>query len=177
MFRIILLYGVPGALIVGAPLFWGMVSGQQNNEPGAIIGYTTMLVALTGVFLGVKHYRDRELGGVVKFLPALGVGLAISAVASLGWVIAWEAALAVTKFDFGAVYSQMMLEEAQKSGASAEKLAQVAKDGQAFAEMYRNPLMRVPLTFIEMFPIGVVISLISAALLRNSRFLPARALA
>ena len=80
-------------------------------------------------------------------------------------------------FDFGAVYSQMMLEEAQKSGASAEKLAQVAKDGQAFAEMYRNPLMRVPLTFIEMFPIGVVISLISAALLRNSRFLPARALA
>jgi hypothetical protein len=177
MFRIILLYGVPGALIVGAPLFWGMVSGQQNNESGAIIGYTTMLVALTGVFLGVKHYRDRELGGVVKFLPALGVGLAISAVASLGWVIAWEAALAVTKFDFGAVYSQMMLEEAQKSGASAEKLAQVAKDGQAFAEMYRNPLMRVPLTFIEMFPIGVVISLISAALLRNSRFLPARALA
>jgi len=103
MFRIILLYGVPGALIVGAPLFWGMVSGQQNNESGAIIGYTTMLVALTGVFLGVKHYRDRELGGVVKFLPALGVGLAISAVASLGWVIAWEAALAVTKFDFGAV--------------------------------------------------------------------------
>jgi hypothetical protein len=179
--RLILLYGVPGALIFAAPLLWGMLSfdpaGGAMPETGAIIGYLTTLVALTGVLHGMKHYRDRVLGGFITFLPALGMGLAISAVASLGWVIAWEAALAVTKFDFGGVYSQMMLEEAQKSGASAEKLAQVAKDGQAFAEMYRNPLMRVPLTFIEMFPIGVVISLISAALLRNSRFLPAGALA
>jgi Protein of unknown function (DUF4199) len=175
MLRIILLYGIPGAIIVGGPLFWGMVSGQQNNESGAIIGYTTMLVALAGVFLGVKHYRDRELGGVVKFLPALGVGLAISAVASLGWVIAWEASLMVTKFDFGAVYANMMLESAKAEGASAEKLAQVAKEGQDFATMYANPVMRVGITFLEMFPIGVVISLVSAALLRNSRFLPARA--
>ncbi len=175
MFRIILLYGIPGAIIVGGPMLYGMLTGQQDAANGAIIGYTTMLVALTGVFLGVKHYRDRDLGGVIKFLPALGVGLAISAVASLGWVIAWEASLAITKFDFGAVYSQMMLEQAKADGASAEKLAQVAKEGRDFAAMYANPVFRMGMTFIEMFPIGVVISLVSAALLRNSRFLPARA--
>ncbi|MEQ1784561.1 MAG: DUF4199 domain-containing protein [Hyphomonadaceae bacterium] len=175
MFRIILLYGIPGAIIVGGPMLWGMLTGQQDQSNGAIIGYTTMLVALTGVFLGVKHYRDRDLGGVIKFLPALGVGLAISAVASLGWVIAWEISLAITKFDFGAMYSQMMIESAKAEGASAVKLAQVAKDGQAFAVMYANPLFRMGMTFIEMFPIGIVISLVSAALLRNSRFLPAQA--
>ena len=37
-----------------------------------------------------------------------------------------------------------------------------------------NPLVRVPITFIEMFPVGVIISLLSALLLRNSRFMPAR---
>jgi hypothetical protein len=105
------------------------------------------------------------------------VGLAISAVASLGWVIAWEISLAATKFDFAAVYNEMMLEQARSEGASAEKLAQVAKDGQAFADMYANPIIRVGITFLEMFPIGAVIALISAALLRNSRFLPARAAA
>ena len=136
-----------------------------------------MLVALTGVFLGVKHYRDRELGGVIKFLPALGVGLAISAVASLGWVIAWEMSLAITKFDFGAMYSQMMVDNAKAEGASAERLSQVVKDARAFADMYANPFISMGMTFIEMFPIGIVISLISAALLRNSRFLPARAAA
>lgn len=178
MWRIILLYGVPGAIIVGGPLLWGMLTGKQDEGgSGAIIGYTTMLVALTGVFLGVKHYRDRELGGVIKFLPALGVGLAISFVASLGWVIAWEMSLAITKFDFGAVYSQMMLEQAKAEGATPERLAQVAKDGADFAAMYANPLIRMGMTLLEMFPIGIVISLISAALLRNSRFLPARAAA
>jgi hypothetical protein len=40
--------------------------------------------------------------------------------------------------------------------------------------MYSNPLYRLPITFVEMFPVGVLISLISAAVLRNSRVLPAR---
>jgi Protein of unknown function (DUF4199) len=181
MLRIILLYGLPGALIVGAPMVWGMLTFHPENdampENGAIIGYTTMLVALTGVFLGVKHYRDKVLGGVIKFLPALGMGLAISAVASLGWVIAWEISLAVTKFDFAAVYYDAMIEQARASGAAPEKIQQMTKEGQDFAAMYANPLMRMGITFVEMFPIGVVISLISAALLRNSRFLPARAVA
>lgn len=180
MLWIILGYGAAGAVIVGAPLLWGMLTMTAEvgmPENGALIGYTTMLVALTGVFLGVKHYRDKVLGGVTKFLPALGVGLGISAVASLGWVIAWEISLAVTKFDFVAVYNEMMLESARSEGASAERLAQIAKDGEAFGQMYANPAVRMGITFLEMFPIGVVISLISALLLRNSRFLPARAVA
>jgi len=178
MVWIILGYGAVGAVIVGGPMLWGMLNMPADGsmpENGALIGYTTILVALTGVFLGVKHYRDKVLGGVIKFLPALGVGLGISAVASLGWVIAWEISLAVTKFDFVAVYNQMTLDQARADGASAERLAQMAKDGEAFGQMYANPAIRMGITFLEMFPIGVVIALISAALLRNSRFLPARA--
>lgn len=178
MLRIILLYGLPGALIVGAPLAWGMLTLDLNApmpENGALVGYASMLVALTGVFLGVKQYRDKVRGGVVKFLPALGVGLGISAVASLGWVIAWEISLAVTKFDFVAAYYGAMVEQAQADGASAERIAEIKAEQAGFADMYANPLIRMAITFVEMFPIGVVISLISAGLLRNSRFLPARA--
>jgi hypothetical protein len=179
MLKIILLYGLPGAVIVGGPLLWGMLTFDVNSgempENGALIGYATILVALTGVFLGVKHYRDREKGGVIKFLPALGVGLGISAVASLGWVIAWEISLAITKFDFVAAYYGAMIEQAQADGATADKIAQMRTEQVGFASMYSNPVIRMGITFVEMFPIGVVISLISAALLRNSRFLPARA--
>jgi hypothetical protein len=178
MLRTILIYGLVGAVIVGGPLLWGMLTFDVNSgempENGALIGYATILVALTGVFLGVKHYRDKEKGGVIKFLPALGVGLGISAVASLGWVIAWEISLAMTKFDFVAAYYGAMIEQAQADGATAEKIAQMQADQAGFATMYSNPVIRVGITFVEMFPIGVVISLISAALLRNSRFLPAR---
>ncbi len=178
MLKIILLYGLPGAVIVGGPLLWGMLTFDPANgmpENGAVVGYATMLVALTGVFLGVKHYRDKVKGGVIKFLPALGVGLGISAVASLGWVIAWEISLAVTKFDFVATYYGAMIEQARADGTTAEQIAKLQTEQTGFAQMYSNPAIRVGITFIEMFPIGVVISLITAALLRNSRFLPARA--
>lgn len=178
MLRIILIYGLIGAAIVGAPMLWAMLTIDPTApmpENGALVGYATMLVALTGVFLGVKHYRDKVRGGVVKFLPALGVGLGISAVASLGWVIAWEVSLAVTKFDFVAVYYGAMIEQAQADGAGAERIAQLQSEQAGFASMYANPAIRMAITFVEMFPIGVIISLITAALLRNSRFLPARA--
>ena len=90
MIRTILIHGVIGALIVGvflaAGIFW------PNEKPptlGLVIGYTAQLLALSMVFIGVKSYRDKEKGGVIKFFPALGVGLAISEVASIGWAARW----------------------------------------------------------------------------------------
>jgi hypothetical protein len=44
----------------------------------------------------------------------------------------------------------------------------------AFRVQYANPLFRLPMTFAEIFPVGVLVSLISAAILRNPRVLPAR---
>ena len=90
-------------------------------------------------------------------------------------MIAWEISLAVTKFDFVATYYGAMIEQARADGATAEQIAKLQTEQTGFAQMYSNPAIRVGITFIEMFPIGVVISLITAALLRNSRLLPARA--
>lgn len=178
MLRAIVIYGLLGALVVGAFMVAGSLTwaegGQAPPENGVVVGYLTQLVALTAVFLGIKHHRDVALGGVIRFFPALGIGLGISAVASLGWVIGWEIVLAMSGLDFGAMMKEQMLAQAKASGASAEALAKVAADAQAFADMYKNPLIRMPISFIEMFPAGVLVSLASAGLLRNSRFLPAR---
>jgi len=48
---------------------------------------------------------------------------------------------------------------------------------QDFAMMYANPLFRMPITFTEILPVGILVSLFPALLLRNSRFMPARAAA
>jgi hypothetical protein len=176
MIRLILIYGVIAGLIVAVPMVWLMMTLTPDTAPenGALYGYLTMIVALTAVFLGIKHYRDQTLGGVVRFVPALVVGLGISAVASVFWVVGWEISLAFSGFDFAEAYSNATIEAARADGASEVELAEVRAEAEGFARMYANPLFRLPITFIEMFPIGVLISLISAALLRNSRFLPAR---
>jgi hypothetical protein len=46
---------------------------------------------------------------------------------------------------------------------------------EAFKLQYANPMIRMPMTFAEIFPVGLLVSLVSAGLLRNPRFLPARA--
>lgn len=178
MIAVILRYGIIGGLLVAIPMVWRMLSLEANDQAdplgGMLVGYLTMLVALTLVFVGIKHYRDRMLGGVIRFLPAFGLGLGISAVASLLYVVGWEISLAYSDFDFVGWYSNHLVESARASGASAERLAQVAAEAQAFRESYANPLVRVGFTFIEMMPVGILVSAISAAILRNSRVLPAR---
>ena len=177
MIALILRYGIVAGLIVATPMVWRMLAAHagDTHEPvaGMLVGYATMLVALTAVFLGVKHYRDKVLGGVIRFLPALGIGLAISALASLIYAIGWEISIANSSFDFIAFYKNLMIESARAKNPSPEVLAKAIADANSFATMYANPLYRFPLTFIEMFPVGLLVSLISAGILRNSRVLPA----
>jgi hypothetical protein len=174
---IILVYGIAAGLVVAVPMVALMLTLTAETAPdnGALYGYLTMIIALTAVFLGVKHYRDKVLGGAVRFVPALLVGLGISAVASVIYAIGWEISIALTGFDFAAASTRAMVEAARARGASAAELDQVTEQAAAFARMYANPLFRFPITFVEMFPIGVVVAALSAALLRNSRFLPTRA--
>jgi hypothetical protein len=177
MSRIILAYGLAAALVVGILMVGGTFlwirEGQPPSESGAVIGYLIQLLALTAVFLGIKRYRDVALGGVIRFLPALGVGTAISAVATLGWVIGWEIVLATSHLDFPGMMQEQMLAQAQARGASEAELREAAADAARFAELYGIAPIRWAISFIEMFPVGVLVSLVSAALLRNSRFMPA----
>lgn len=175
MSRIILIFGVAAGLIVAVP----MCLLIANAEPGSaatshLTGYLIMLLALSLVFLGVKRLRDRQLGGVIRFVPALLAGLGISAVASVIYVIGWEITLAVTDFAFIDSYSSAAVEAARVKGASAAEVEAVIAKMDEFRRQYANPLFRMPVTFVEIFPVGCLISLITAALLRNSRFLPAR---
>jgi hypothetical protein len=129
---------------------------------------------LSAVFVAIKRHRDADLGGVIKFWPALGLGLGISAVAGVFYVLAWEASQAFTHADFASSYARTLIEEQQAKGASAEALAKLTADMEIFKANYANPLFRLPMIFVEIFPVGVLVSLVSAGLLRNSRFLPAR---
>ncbi len=112
---------------------------------------------------------------MIKFLPAFLMGLGISAVAGLIYVIGWEITLALTDYAFIEHYSASLLEAERVKGASAAELERTAAEIANFGEQYRNPFFRLPMTFIEIFPVGLIVSLISALLLRNARFLPARA--
>ena len=178
MLKRILWPGIAAGLITGGVLFIGTLTAGDNmaegGHGGALLGYASMLLALSLIFFAIKRQRDITQGGVIKFLPAFGMGLAISAVAALIYAIGWEISLATTGLDFGGAYTQAAIESAREKGMSGEELAAYEAKMQGFADMYANPLYRIPITMLELFPVGVIVSLISALLLRNSRFLANR---
>ena len=175
MLKRILIYGTIAGLLVGVPLSAITIAGGHDlARHGMLIGYTIMLVALSTIFVAVKRYRDGELGGVIRFWPAFGLGLGISFVAGLLYVAAWEASTALAHADFATSYANAMIAQQKAAGVSGARLAQFTAEMEQFKVQYANPLFRWPMTFIEIFPVGVLVSLFAAALLRNPRFLAAR---
>lgn len=178
MLKTMLLFGVAAGVIVAAPMF--LLLAVAPGDPvvsSQYLGYSLILLALSLIFVGVKRFRDTARGGVIKFAPALLMGLGISAVAGVIYVIGWEITLHLTNFRFTDDYARMLLDNARAKGADAAKLARVQAEADAFKAQYANPFFRLPMTFVEIFPVGVLVSLVSAALLRNSRFMPARTVA
>ena len=176
MVRDILKYGVIAGVVVGV-LQCGLVlllSGHQPSSWMMLYGYAAMLLALSAVFVGVKRYRDAERGGVIGFWQALGMGLAISLIAGILYAVAWEITTALAHMDFGKDYANYMIAQAKAKGATGAALQKAIAEANDFRAQYSNPLYRMPMTFMEIAPVAALVSLISAALLRNSRFLPAR---
>jgi hypothetical protein len=176
MFGHILKYGLIAGAIVGGIMFsmFTFGDGEHDFEYGMLIGYATMLVALSAVFVGIKRYRDKELGGVIRFWPAFGMGVAMSVIAGVIYVASWEASQAITGDDFMGAYTQFVLEQARAKGESEAAIATMAAEMKEFAVQYANPWFRLPMVFSEIFPVGVLVSLVSALLLRRPGFLPAR---
>jgi hypothetical protein len=174
MIRTAFIYGAIAGLIVVASIVVGLLLGSDHDDHSLLLGYTIMIVALSLIFIGVKRFRDRNNGGVIKFGPALGLGLMIAAVAGVFYVIGWEGYLAATDYTFMSSYVEATIEAKKAAGLAGDALAKEIADLQAMAKNYENPFYRMPLTFIEIFPVGLVIALISAAVLRNPKAFPAR---
>src|SRR3954471_4438311 len=176
MLKTMIAYGTIAGLVVGVPLTMLTLSmdGDHMMKWGMLVGYATMLLAFTPIFIAIKQRRDGEGGGVIRFWPAFGLGVGIAFVAGLFYVAAWEIGSGLSGGDFAATYANAMIAQQKAAGVSGEALARYTAEMADFRRSYANPLFRLPMTFIEIFPVGVLVSLVAAALLRNSRFLPAR---
>jgi hypothetical protein len=134
---------------------------------GAYVGYSAMVAAFLFVFFGIKSYRDKELGGRITFTRALGAGLLMTLISSLFYVVTWEFVYFNLTPNFADRYSAYAVDKARRSGASAEQLAQTEKQMAELKVLLDQPLMNAAMTFVEPLPVGVVMTLVSAAALRK----------
>ena len=173
--RYVLIYGAIAGAIVIAAITASIAFESLNHLQSQWFGYLVMLAALSLIFAGVKRYRDVECGGTIRFGRALGLGLGIAVVAGLVYIAGWEAYLATTDGNFLADYTASILADMRASGASEAEIAATEAQMAPYIEWYSQPLLRMLITFSEIFPVGLLVALVSALVLRNPRVLPARA--
>ena len=170
MRKIVLTFGlIAGAMLSVMMLVTLRFQDQIGFDKGAVIGYTTMVLAFLMIFFGVRSYRDNVAGGSVTFGRAFLVGLAIMAVACVCYVATWELIYYRLAPDFGDKYATYAVEKARESGASEAQIAERVKQMSEFKEMYKNPLVNVALTTLEPLPVGLLFTVLAAAVLRRRR--------
>lgn len=175
MIRIIFTYGAIAGFIAIVVIIASIAvgAGQSYQEHLEWVGYLVMLVALSMIFVAIKRYRDQELGGVITFGKGFVAGIGIAAVAGVIYVVLWEIYLVLTDYAFIGEYTQSVIAEREASGVSDAELETLKADMARMVEQYGNPLFRLPITFMEIFPVGLLITLVSAAVLRKSEVMPA----
>jgi len=168
MKKTVLTFGIISGAILSLMMFATLpFMDRIGFDKGMIIGYTTMVVSFLLVFFGIRWHREEIGEGRITFARAFAVGILITLISCVFYVVSWEVIYFNFIPDFLEKYASYALEKARASGASQQALETQKLQLESLAKMYKNPLINAAMTFLEPFPIGLLITLISAAILRR----------
>jgi Protein of unknown function (DUF4199) len=174
MKRNMLVFGTIAGVIVAAFMgtsmaIMGCSSDSMDGGSGAmVIGFASMAAAFSFVFVGIKNYRDKQNGGIITFGQGFWLGFMISLIASTIYVATWAVEFHLFMPDFMDKYSAMQIKQLQESGISEVELAKQVKEIETNAYDYKhNPLVFAAYTYMEILPVGIIITLISALILKR----------
>ena len=168
MKKTVLTFGlISGAIAAAMMLLTLPFLEKIGTEKGYIIGYTTIVLSALLVFFGIRSYRDNVSGGRLSFGRAFAVGILITLLSNLCYVVTWEILYFKFMPDFADKYAAHMIERAQASGATQTEIEKKVREAHDFKEMYNKPLNNIALTFLEPFPVFLLVTLLSAAILRK----------
>jgi hypothetical protein len=163
-------------------LTFGLISGAVSSlmmlaflsfidrigfDKGMIVGYTTIVLSFLLVFFGIRSYRENVGGGKISFGRAFKVGILITLISCLCYVVTWEVLYFNFLPDFAEKYTNYLIEQLRASGASQAVIEAKMQEMKSFNTLYNNPLFNAAVTFLEPFPIGLVVTLLSAFILRR----------
>ena len=138
-----------------------------GNNKALVVGYTAIVLSFLLVFFGIRSYRDNVGNGQITFTKAFAVGICITLISCIFYVVTWEIIYFNFMHDFMDNYGAHMVEKLKASGASAAAVQAKVLEMKNFKEQYENPFFNAAMTFIEPFPVGLAITLISAGVLRR----------
>jgi hypothetical protein len=168
MKRNVIIFGlVLGTIMTGHALYMvNVVCNNPSYEGNDVVGYAAMVIVFSLTGVGIWNYR-KELGGVISLAMAFKTGALIALLASTIYVVVWLFYYYLFVPDFIDKYSEHVIAMAQKHGDSAAEIAAKKESNAQFAEMYKNPLFVVLVSYMEVLPIGLLVAFVSSLILKK----------
>lgn len=169
MKKTVLIFGIISGVISSALLLATLpfMDKMHDSGNGYVVGYSGMILSFLLIFFGIRSYRDNIANGMISFGKAFKVGILITAISCSFYVLTWEIVYFNFMPDFLEKYAKCEVDKMKKDGATeAETTAKMA-EMMEFNEKYQNPLFNAAVTFCEPLPVGLLITLISAGLLKR----------
>ena len=167
MKQIVWKYGLISGAVAALMLLGAGIFGQQVGfDKAMMVGYTGIILSFGVIYLAMANWRDQHGNGYISFGKAMKIGLLVALISSICYVIAWLIVYYTMMPDFMDKYIAFELDKMRQSGASDAAIAAQTQKMNQMGQLYQNPLVNAAFTFMEPFPIGVVISLLSAVLVR-----------
>ena len=168
----IIIYGLIAGIVVSIFMLVSInyishVEGKVDYNTSLLIGYASMLIAFSLVYVGIRNYRDKYNGGVISFGKSFKIGIMIVLIASSIYVVAWLIDYFFFIPDFMEKFSAQELDKLKTSGVSQIEIDKQTKEMADFARMYKNPLFNAMMTYAEILPVGLVVTLISSLILKR----------
>ncbi len=169
MKKVVLINGIIGGLIVSTLMVLSTLYFKSTGdfENGMIYGYASMILAFIFIFVGVKTFRDKYNNGLISFGKAFTIGILIALIASTFYVVTWLIEYFYVFTDFAEKYAAETLARAKAAGATEAELTKQTAEMAQFNKMYKNPFFNALITYMEILPVGLVVSLISAFFLKK----------
>ena len=174
MKRIVIIFGLISGVISSALMFLTlplMHNDTVNFENGYILGYTTIFLSFLLVFFGIRSYRENA-GGTITFGRGFSVGILITLISCVFYVASWEVIYFKIMPDFADKYAAHAISDMREKGATDAAIAAKKVEMEKMKTMLDNPLLNAAMTFIEPFPVGLIMTLVSAAILRKRTAAP-----
>ena len=141
---------------------------QLNGDAAMAVGYASMVAAFLLAFFGAKQYRDNVAGGSISFWKAFQVAGLITLIASACYVATWEVMYFGGFADgYFEKYSEQVVAKAKAEGKPQAEIDKEVADLKVWAERYKNPAINAAMTFMEPLPVALLMSLLTAGILRR----------
>jgi hypothetical protein len=168
MKKTVLTFGLIAGLIISVLMDASLIFADKiGSGHSMVLGYTIMVASFLLVYFGVRSYRDNTLGGQISFGRGFACGILITLLTTVCYVATWEILYFNFMPHFMDSYFAAQIHKIQASGLDPATTAARVAAVQQSARLYQNPFVNMAYTFIEPLPVGLIITLISAAVLRR----------